>query len=655
MTVMCSVWNVWRQHVTFASRDPNKLATARTPRAVILRRAAVAHARPSSMDHSAELRPVVRSLHESTAAAISNRGLHDLLSSGELQAWFQPVLDLHRGRIVGYEGLIRGPSDSPLQSPARLFGEAERLGMVAEAEAATRLIVIRRFADLGLSGKLYLNVSPASLTHPDLRNGETARMLRSVGLAPQQVVIELTENKPFFDVDGIMDALLHFREAGFAIAIDDLGAGFSSLRLWSELLPEFVKIDMHFVQGVHLDPVKYNFLRSVQELAARCGTAIIAEGIELEQELATIVKLGIPYGQGYFIARPAAAPARMVPESVCTLLGTSRSKFTQQMEHRRPAVTAEKLLINAEPVDTDTDNDTVFELFERNPAQHAAPVLQNGRPIGLVNRNQFIDRFARPFRRELYGRKSCMRFADRLPLIVDKGMAIQDLSKTLIDSESRHLSEGFIITEAGRYVGLGTGQDLVREITQMQLESARYANPLTLLPGNVPIDEHTERLMEENARFVACHCDLDAFKPFNDAYGYRRGDEMILLTARVLTGACDRELDFVGHVGGDDLILLMQSTDWEDRLRLALQEFDRLAVPLFDPGDRAAGGFQGSDRSGRAVLFPLTSLSIGAVQIEPGALRSHKEVAERAGEAKKQAKRLPGSALFVERRRIGLV
>ena len=84
-----------------------------------------------------------------------------------------------------------------------------------------------------------------------------------------------------------------------------------------------------------------------------------------------------------------------------------------------------------------------------------------------------------------------MRFADRAPLIVDKNMTIQDLSKTLIDAGSRHLTEGFIITDSGRYIGLGTGQDLFREISQMQIQSARYANPLTLLPGNVPIDEHT--------------------------------------------------------------------------------------------------------------------------------------------------------------------
>lgn len=603
------------------------------------------------MNQFADLRPAIRSFTDATRDVIAHRDLHDLLASRDLQAWFQPVLDLHSGAIVGYEGLVRGPADSPLHSPARLFGEADSLGLAAEAEIATRLVVIHRFAELALPGRLYLNVSPASLTHPDLRNGKTARMLESAGLSPQQVVIELTENKPFFDVDGIMDALRHFRDAGFSIAIDDLGAGFSSLRLWSELLPEFVKIDMHFVQGVHRDPVKYNFLRTVQDLAARCGTAIIAEGIEHEEELSVVGKLGIPYGQGYLIARPAAAPSLSVPERVRGLLGSAHLPTASTASPRRRQSTAEKLLIQVDPAEPATDNEAVFDRFEKNPSLHAIPVVRKGVPVGLINRNQFVDRFARRYRRELFGRKSCMQLADPAPLVVDKDLTLQELSKTMVDAESRHLAEGFIITDAGHYIGLGTGADLVRAITQMQIESARYANPLTLLPGNVPIDEATERLIETGAHFVVCHCDLDSFKPFNDAYGYRRGDEMILLTARVLSDACVPEVDFIGHVGGDDLVLLMQSPDWEQRVRNALVEFDRLAVPLFDPADRAAGAFESTDRQGNPVSLALTTLSVGAVIFEPGTLRSHQEVASRAAEAKKQAKLLAGSALFIERRR----
>ena len=469
------------------------------------------------MNSPIALRPATQAFSKATADAISQRSLRQLLDSNELQAWFQQVLDLQSGSIVGYEGLIRGPSDSPLHSPVRLFGEAERLGLADEAEAVARLCVIKRFAELSLPGKLFLNVSPTSLTHPDLRNGKTAQMIRSVGLTPQQVVIELTENKPFFDVDGIMDALRHFREAGFSIAIDDLGAGFSSLRLWSELLPEIVKLDMHFVQGAHRDSVKYNFLRAIQDIASRCGTQIVAEGIETEEDLLAVRKLGMRYGQGYLIARPAALPALSVPTRVRTLLGAARMQLLpEESPLSRRHVTVEKLLTPATPVESMVSNEVIFERFEKHPQELAIPVVSEGRPVGLINRHQFIDRFARQYGREIFGRKSCLQFADCAPLIVDKNMIIHNLSRTLIDAESRHLSEGFIITDEGRYIGYGTGQDLVREITQMQIEAARYANPLTLLPGNVPIDEHILRLMNAGMRFAVCHCDLDSFKPFND-------------------------------------------------------------------------------------------------------------------------------------------
>ncbi len=603
------------------------------------------------MTISANLRPAMQAFALSTAEAISQRSLRELLDSNALQAWFQHVVDLQSGTIVGYEGLIRGPADSPLHSPARLFGEAERLGLADETEAAARLCAIQRFAELELPGKLFLNVSPASLTHPDLRNGKTARMIRSAGLTPSRVVIELTENKPFFDVDGIMEALKHFREAGFGIAIDDLGAGFSSLRLWSELLPEIVNLDMHFVQGVHRDSVKYNFLRAVQDIATRCGTQIVAEGIETEEDLLAVRKLGIRYGQGYLIARPAAVPALSVPTRVRALLGAARMQLLpEESPLSRRQVTVEKLLIPATAFNATTHNDAVFEYFEKHPQQTAIPVVTAGRPAGLINRHHFIDRYARQYGREIFGRKSCLQFADRTPLIVDKNMIIHNLSRTLIDSESRHLSEGFIITDDGRYIGYGTGQDLVREITQMQIEAARYANPLTLLPGNVPIDEHIERLLHAGMRFVVCHCDLDSFKPFNDRYGYQRGDEMILLTARILAGACDPASDFIGHVGGDDFILLMQSADWEARIQRALLEFDQGAGLLFDVSDHEAGGFRSIDRMGNPMHFGLTTLSVGAVVVESGTLHLHKEVAACAAEAKKQAKRINGSACFVERR-----
>ena len=207
-----------------------------------------------------------------------------------------------------------------------------------------------------------------------------------------------------------------------------------------------------------------------------------------------------------------------------------------------------------------------------NTNLRAIPVVKNGRPVGLINRYQFIDRFAKPFQRELLGKKPCCDLIQGEPLLVEKSMPIDELSHFLTESDSRHFADGFIITENGRYIGVCSGQDLLREITKTQMEAARYANPLTLLPGNVPINEHIEHLLQAGKSFVVCYCDLDNFKPFNDIYSYRKGDEMIQFTA-ILAGRCDPMLDFIGHIGGDDFILLLQSRDWEQRCDRALLSF----------------------------------------------------------------------------------
>lgn len=573
--------------------------------------------------------------------------LHEIVEQGLLNALFQPIVDMRNGRVYGFEGLIRGPSDSPLHAPVSLFRAAELNNMSVEVEHLCRRVVLERYAELGLPGKLFLNVSPECLIQRDARSGETLTYMARLGLEPEQVIIELTESQPTYDYDLLRKAVDHYRNMGFLIAMDDLGEGFSSLRLWSELRPEYVKIDMHFVQGINVDPVKLQFVRSIQEIAEKSGCLVIAEGIETQAELMQIRDLGIAFGQGYHIARPNAAPTATLPAEVAkALLGKNVRR--EMGGERNP--TALKLLRRIEPVSPDTPSDTVYEIFNRDPELHALPVVKEGKPVGLINRYKLIDGFARPFRRELYGKKPCARFMDTAPLTVEKDLSIQELSNLIVEAEKHHLSNGFILTENGVYLGMGTGHDLMREITEMRINAARYANPLTMLPGNVPIDEHIERLVQARASFCVCYCDLDHFKPFNDVYGYHRGDEVIQLTAKVLSGFCDPSQDFIGHVGGDDFIILFQSADWEARCDHILKMFGECVLSFFSTEDRERGGYVTEDRQGKKVFHPLTSLSLGVVKIAPGQFRSLHQVAAAAAEAKKQAKKIPGNALFVERR-----
>jgi diguanylate cyclase (GGDEF)-like protein len=578
--------------------------------------------------------------------------LIDILEQRQLNALFQPVVNMQTGTIIGYEGLIRGPSDSPLHSPMNLFKVASANGMSAKLDHACSRVVSARFAELNLPDKLFLNVSPESLVQYEQRRGEVLGYLQKCGISPERVIIELTENQPAYDYELLRKAVMFYRRMGFQIAIDDLGEGFSSLRLWSELRPEYVKIDMHFIQGINLDPVKLQFVRSIHEIARESGSLVIAEGIETQAELLMIRDLGIAYGQGYQIARPNNLPATTLSADVLNALnrhGVAVYPRKSAIDHN--IVTALKLLTIVPAANPQMTSNTVYEMFNNNPELEIIPVVDNGIPVGLITRPHLIDQFARPYLRELYGRKPCTTMMDPSPLITDKDTSLQDLSRTVVEAERHHLSNGFIITDRGGYLGMGTGHDLMRELTQMQITAARYANPLTLLPGNVPISEHIDRLLESGIQFTACYVDLDHFKPFNDVYGYRRGDDVIQLTGSILSTHCDPNRDFVGHIGGDDFIVLFQSEDWESQCRATLEAFATAISGHYSVEDYERGGYVSEDRQGKKIFHSLISVSIGAVKVEPGQYESHHQIAAAAAEAKKEAKKIPGNSLFIERRR----
>ena len=577
--------------------------------------------------------------------------LHEILAGRKLSALFQPIIHMHSGEIIGYEGLIRGPSDSPLHAPMNLFKVARAHDLTLEVEHLCRQVVLERFAELKLPGKLFLNVSPECLLLRNARHGETLEYIEHIGINPDRVIIELTENQPTYDYELMREAVLHYRNMGFQIAIDDLGEGFSSLRLWSELRPEYVKIDMHFIQGINNDPVKLQFVRSIQEIAEKSGTLVIAEGIEAQTELLVLRDLGVAFGQGYHLGRPNAVPARALPAEVVQALGRNGvAVYPQRSSLEKNGASIRKLLHKVAAVSPEKNNNEVYDIFLKEPKLMIIPVVDDGVPLGLISRFEMIDHFARPYQRELYGKKSCSLFMDATPLIADHETSLQELSYTMVQSDAHHLFNGFIITEQGRYLGMGTGHDLMREITQMQINAARYANPLTQLPGNVPINEHIDRLLHSGSRFWVCYCDLDHFKPFNDVYGYRKGDDVIELTGDILSSHCDANRDFIGHIGGDDFMILFQSEDWEARCQAMLERFAAAIPAYYSSSDCERGGYISEDRQGKKVFYSLISLSLGVIKVEAHQYYTHHQIATQAAEAKKQAKKIHGNSLFLDRR-----
>ncbi|QXI39729.1 bifunctional diguanylate cyclase/phosphodiesterase [Pseudomonas xantholysinigenes] len=566
------------------------------------------------------------------SAILAQRGVHSL---------FQPIVCLSERRVLGYEALSRGPSNSPLHSPLNLFAIARQAGRLSELEVLCRETACRRFSELQLDGKLFLNVSPESLLEPHYPSGRTLKMLEAVGLPPSRVVIELTEQTPTDDFQLLFNALHHYRDMGFSIALDDLGAGYSSLRLWSELRPDYVKIDRHFIDGIHQDPLKREFVGSILQIARASRAQVIAEGIELDEELAVLGDMGVDLVQGYLLGRPQEFP----PCDALALLPQASSTVAPLGEDNGDL---DALLIEQPAVPLTTPTQQVLEAFRRQANLNSLAVLdERGKPCGIVHRHSLADALLQPFGTDLFARKPISRLMSQDFLAVERGQSLQQVSRLLTSRARQRIEEDFIITQSGRYLGLGRVIDVLKLITEQKLQQARHANPLTLLPGNVPIQQCLARLLQQGREAAVCYVDIDSFKPFNDIYGYARGDEVLLSLAQCLNDCVDPQRDFVGHIGGDDFMLVLGSADWRERLQVLVAAFARQCRRFYRAEHLEAGCFIAHNRQGQRETFDLLSLSIGVVWLtaHSGSQLDAGQLAELASQAKRQAKESSGSSL----------
>ncbi|MFM0126833.1 EAL domain-containing protein [Paraburkholderia sediminicola] len=574
--------------------------------------------------------------------------IEELIARRDLSAVFQPIIDFDDGAILGYEGLIRGPAGTPLEAPFALFSQALAEGCALELEQAAARTCIDAFAKLDFDGKLFLNFSAGAIRQLADAHDETFALLRHRGVDPQRIVIELTEQSTIPDIASFLPVISALRTAGAQFALDDYGTANASMNLWVRLQPDVVKIDRFFIHGIASDSLKFEAVRAMQHFASASGARLVAEGIEDEADLIVVRDMGIGCGQGFFFGRPHAQPASSVTDDARDALRAGHiavfPETTRTVSSASPSggMASAKMMVHAPALPRHATNNDVLELFNRLPDLHAVAVVEHDEPVALVNRRSFMDRYALPYHRELFGKRPCLQFANASPVIIEQSMTVEQMAKLLASDDQRYLADGFVITDNhGKYAGLGTGEKLVRAVTEVRIEAARYANPLTFLPGNIPISSHIARLLGNDAGFHACYVDLNHFKPFNDQYGYWQGDEVLKFAAAVLADVCDPTRDFLGHVGGDDFLILFQSEDWQERVLRAIHLFNEGAQRFYAPTDRLAGGIHGEDRRGNPTFFGFVTMAIGCVRVESDggpSFYSSEEIASVAALAKRRAK-----------------
>jgi EAL domain-containing protein (putative c-di-GMP-specific phosphodiesterase class I) len=236
--------------------------------------------------------------------------LQDVLLGNQITTVFQPIVDLQTGGFHGFEALSRGPAGTPQQSPITLFDAAKAADLVFELDRHCRRRALRTARALPPPHRLFINVVPASMYDPDFQGASLIHLLEGLGLSPERIVLEVSEQYAIENYTLFVEALQNFTQIGFSIAIDDIGAGYSGLEKIAQLLGKggrsYLKFDMQLVRDIDRTPIKHEMARALKTFADKMDSQIIAEGIETEGEKRVCVELGLHYGQGYLLARPAA-------------------------------------------------------------------------------------------------------------------------------------------------------------------------------------------------------------------------------------------------------------------------------------------------------------------------------------------------------------
>lgn len=241
--------------------------------------------------------------------------LKAVLGRGTLTSHFQPIVAASdTSQIFGYEALLRAsdPDGHPVP-PARLFTCAEETGMLPDLDRVARETALRSWAVQQLPAVLFINCTPSVLADPEDFLNATLECLRSGGLPRTRVVLEIVEMEQIHDVKQFVKHMALYRNAGFRLAVDDIGSGYASLNLIHQLRPDYVKIDMELVRGVHQDAYKAAVTQNLLQLARRLSIVTIAEGVEEPDELMWLRENGADLVQGYLIGKPQLPAATSTP------------------------------------------------------------------------------------------------------------------------------------------------------------------------------------------------------------------------------------------------------------------------------------------------------------------------------------------------------
>ena len=256
--------------------------------------------RPERAIHQAVTDAMAVSLLEREGIeAVRRDELSRMIFERGVRTVFHPIVRLADGQIIGHEALTRPVMDVSFDSVEEMFAFAETTELLVEFERLCRRTAVGSAAKVPGLGLLFLNASAGAVSDPDWSDGSMEAALTASGLRPHDVVVEITERVAIVRHDEFQNALRTFKERGYRVAVDDMGAGYASLQSLAAIEPDFLKFDVSLVRDIDQSSIKRGLLESLRSLADKIHARVIAEGIERDEERQTLLALGVELGQGF--------------------------------------------------------------------------------------------------------------------------------------------------------------------------------------------------------------------------------------------------------------------------------------------------------------------------------------------------------------------
>lgn len=478
---------------------------------------------------------------------------------------FQPLLSTRTGRLVAFEVLAR-PDVGTVHD---LLRRAARQGRLIEADIELAAGGVHAAAQQDSQLPLHVNVLAITATRPDELLGELMPALRTAGREPRDVTVEVTP--PFSGISrtALLDGLGRLRRGGFRIAFDGAGDGDLPLSIIADVVPDMVKLDSFLLRGIPHDPAVVAVVEALIHLSGRTGIKVAAVGVESEEQLIALSRLGVPIAQGNLLAAARPGNPLVTPPQVHTLT---------KLDSAPGAVAGVPLIADLlRPAVTMPDaatSDEVRQAFVETPEITGVVLVdEDTRPRWSLDRSRFLLAVTGPYGHALHAGRPAARHADR-PRLIRADATSQQLLEAVGESEgSRAADDVVVVDAAGRCIGVVRLTEVVRGVADAKVEQAAALNPLTRLPGTGTVAREIDRRIERGEVFVVSWLDVDSFKSVNDTKGFAAGDDLIRSVGMALS---DAESTLPGtrvaHVGGDDFLVV---TDLDEVATVANGLVDR--------------------------------------------------------------------------------